>query len=48
MDKQFNQSGRYPQRLAAIRGAGIGVVAGIIVGMDNDEPEVFERTLRFS
>ncbi len=47
MGKQFNQSGRYPQRLAAIRGAGIGVVAGIIVGMDSDGPGVFERTLRF-
>ncbi len=47
MGKQFNQSGRYTQRLAAIRGAGIGVVAGIIVGMDCDDPGVFERTLRF-
>jgi radical SAM superfamily enzyme YgiQ (UPF0313 family) len=47
MGKQFNQSGRYPQRLAAIRSAGIGVVAGIIVGMDSDAPVVFERTLRF-
>jgi radical SAM superfamily enzyme YgiQ (UPF0313 family) len=47
MDKQFNQSGRYPQRLAAIRRAGIGVVAGIIVGMDGDDASVFERTLRF-
>ena len=47
MGKQFNQSGRYPERLAAIRGAGIGVVAGIIVGMDSDDAGVFERTLRF-
>jgi radical SAM superfamily enzyme YgiQ (UPF0313 family) len=47
MGKQFNQSGRYRQRLAAIRKAGIGVVAGIIVGMDSDDPGVFERTLRF-
>jgi radical SAM superfamily enzyme YgiQ (UPF0313 family) len=47
MDKQFNQSGRYPQRLAAIRRMGIGIVAGIIVGMDGDGPQVFERTLRF-
>ncbi len=47
MGKQFNQSGRYPQRLAAIRRAGIGVVAGIIVGMDSDGPEVFERMLQF-
>jgi radical SAM superfamily enzyme YgiQ (UPF0313 family) len=47
MDKQFNQCGRYAERLAAIRGAGIGVVAGIIVGMDSDDAGVFERTLRF-
>lgn len=47
MDKQFNQSGRYPQRLAAIRRKGIGIVAGMIVGMDGDGPQVFERTLRF-
>jgi radical SAM superfamily enzyme YgiQ (UPF0313 family) len=47
MDKQFNQCGSYPQRLAAIRGAGVGVVAGIIVGMDGDDAGVFERTLRF-
>jgi radical SAM superfamily enzyme YgiQ (UPF0313 family) len=47
MDKQFNQCERYPQRLAAIRGAGIGVVAGIILGMDSDEAGVFEDTLRF-
>jgi len=47
MDKQFNRSGCYPQRLATIRAMGIGVVAGIIVGMDSDDPGVFERTLRF-
>jgi radical SAM superfamily enzyme YgiQ (UPF0313 family) len=47
MGKQFNQSGRYRQRLAAIRKEGIGVVAGIIVGMDSDDTGVFERTLRF-
>jgi radical SAM superfamily enzyme YgiQ (UPF0313 family) len=47
MGKQFNQSARYAQRLAAIRSMGIGVVAGIIVGMDGDDAGVFERTLRF-
>jgi radical SAM superfamily enzyme YgiQ (UPF0313 family) len=45
--KQFNQSGRYAQRLAAIRRMGIGIVAGIIVGMDGDDVRVFERTLHF-
>jgi radical SAM superfamily enzyme YgiQ (UPF0313 family) len=47
MGKQFNQSRHYPKRLAAIRRAGIGVVAGIIVGMDGDDVRVFEHTLRF-
>jgi radical SAM superfamily enzyme YgiQ (UPF0313 family) len=47
MDKQFNQSGRYPERLTAIRKMGIGIVAGIIVGMDGDDTGVFERMLRF-
>ena len=47
MEKGFNDSRGYRQRIAAIRRAGIGVQAGIIVGMDNDDVTVFERTLRF-
>jgi radical SAM superfamily enzyme YgiQ (UPF0313 family) len=47
IDKGFNESERYPERLAKIRGAGIGVTAGMIVGLDGDDVEVFERTLRF-
>jgi radical SAM superfamily enzyme YgiQ (UPF0313 family) len=46
MNKQFNQSDSYHARLARIRRAGIGVIAGMIVGLDGDTPEVFERTLR--
>ena len=34
-------------RLARIRRAGIGVIAGMIAGLDNDDPSVFERTLKF-
>lgn len=45
--KEFNDSARYNCRLAKIRRAGIGVVAGVIVGLDHDEPGVFERTLEF-
>ena len=45
--KSFNESGRYRDRLARIRRAGIGVIAGMIVGLDNDDPDVFERTLAF-
>lgn len=45
--KGFNDVREYGRRIRAIRGMGIGVIAGMIVGMDNDEPGVFERTLRF-
>jgi radical SAM superfamily enzyme YgiQ (UPF0313 family) len=45
--KECNDVRDYQRRIAAIRRAGIGVVAGVIVGMDNDDPGVFERTLRF-
>ncbi|MFO1497547.1 MAG: radical SAM protein [Verrucomicrobiota bacterium] len=47
INKPFNQSARYRERLARIRHAGIGVVAGIIFGLDEDDPTVFARTLRF-
>lgn len=45
--KSFNRAEEYGRRLAAIRRAGIGVVAGIIVGMDQDDRTVFERMLGF-
>jgi radical SAM superfamily enzyme YgiQ (UPF0313 family) len=47
MHKQFNQTRGYRERLREIRRAGIGVVAGMIVGMDGDDTRVFEQTLRF-
>ena len=47
MAKAFNDSRGYLTRTGAIRRAGIGIVAGIIVGMDHDEPTVFESTLHF-
>ena len=47
MNKQFNHTGSYAERLRKIRRAGIGVVAGMIVGMDADSQEVFDRTLKF-
>lgn len=47
VSKTFNDTCRYQARLSAIRRQGIGVVAGMIVGMDEDDPGVFERTLRF-
>jgi radical SAM superfamily enzyme YgiQ (UPF0313 family) len=47
VEKGFNDSRGYMNRIGAIRRSGIGVVAGMIVGMDNDDPGVFERTLSF-
>lgn len=47
LDKGFNQAHRLPQRLAAIRRQGIGVIAGMIVGLDRDRTGIFEGTLRF-
>jgi radical SAM superfamily enzyme YgiQ (UPF0313 family) len=47
MGKQFNRAGSYAERLRQIRRAGIGVVAGMIAGMDGDGREAFARTLRF-
>jgi len=47
MEKGFNDSRGYRRRIRAIRRAGIGVQAGMIVGMDGDDVTVFRRTLRF-
>jgi radical SAM superfamily enzyme YgiQ (UPF0313 family) len=45
--KSFNDPASYPARLRRIRRAGLGVIAGIIVGLDGDDIGVFERTLEF-
>ncbi|NLF38633.1 M28 family peptidase [bacterium] len=47
MDKGFNDAAGYRRRIRAIRRQGIGIIAGIIVGMDGDDVTVFGRTLRF-
>jgi radical SAM superfamily enzyme YgiQ (UPF0313 family) len=47
MNKQFNHTASYAGRLRKIRQAGIGVIAGMIVGMDADGVGVFNQTLRF-
>jgi len=47
VDKGFNEPGRCRERLLTVHAAGIGIVAGMIVGMDRDDVTVFERTLRF-
>ncbi|MBJ6723333.1 B12-binding domain-containing radical SAM protein [Geomesophilobacter sediminis] len=45
--KGFNDASSYAERIRKIKKAGIGVIAGIIVGMDDDRVGVFEKTLRF-
>jgi radical SAM superfamily enzyme YgiQ (UPF0313 family) len=45
--KQFNDSARYRERIRRLHRAGIGIVAGIILGLDHDAPGVFAGTLRF-
>ena len=47
VDKSFADAHGYRVRLRAIRRAGVGVIAGIMVGLDADDATVFERTLRF-
>jgi radical SAM superfamily enzyme YgiQ (UPF0313 family) len=47
MNKQFNRANSYGERLRRIRRAGIGVIAGMIAGMDGDGKEVFQEMLTF-
>jgi radical SAM superfamily enzyme YgiQ (UPF0313 family) len=47
VNKEFNDSAQYRRRLAAIRRVRIGVIAGVIVGLDNDDAGAFARTLQF-
>ena len=42
-----NNCRRYEDGLRKIHQHGIGVVAGMMVGLDRDDPAVFERCLRF-
>lgn len=47
MEKGFNDRRSYRRRLDVLHRHGIGVIAGVIVGMDGDDRDVFQRTLRF-
>jgi radical SAM superfamily enzyme YgiQ (UPF0313 family) len=47
MDKEFNPADDYIRKIATIRKRGIGIQAGMIVGMDSDDVTVFENTLAF-
>jgi len=47
MDKEFNSSSSCLERISRIRASGIGVTAGMIVGLDDDGVDVFRQTLDF-
>lgn len=47
MEKGFNDSASYFERIKTIQRARIGVQAGMIVGLDSDDAGVFERNLAF-
>ena len=47
VDKGFNDPGQYIKKIRKITATGIGVQAGMIVGLDSDDKGVFERNLKF-
>lgn len=47
IDKTWNRLDRYAEWVERFHGVGIGVSAGIIFGLDEDDPSVFDRTLEF-
>jgi radical SAM superfamily enzyme YgiQ (UPF0313 family) len=47
LGKDINRAERYRKQIRTLRRAGIGVQAGVIVGLDADDTGVFERMLRF-
>jgi len=47
MDKTFNDPDSFHRKIRKINKAGIGVQAGMIVGLDNDSPSVFQENLKF-
>jgi radical SAM superfamily enzyme YgiQ (UPF0313 family) len=47
VSKGFNQPRRFDRDLAAIRAKGIQIIALLMVGLDGDTLDTFERSLRF-
>ena len=45
--KGFNQPRRFDRDLAAIRAKGIQVIALLMVGLDGDTVDIFQRSLQF-
>ena len=47
VNKRFNLPAQFARDLAAIRGKGIQVIALLMVGLDGDTVDTFQRSLRF-
>lgn len=47
MGKGFNQPTRYAEAVRRIRDQGIGIMGTFIVGLDDDDPGVFQRIIDF-
>ncbi len=47
MGKGFNQPSRYAEAAKRIRDQGIGIMGTFIVGLDDDDPGVFQRIIDF-
>jgi radical SAM superfamily enzyme YgiQ (UPF0313 family) len=47
MGKGFNQPSRYAEAVKRIHDQGIGIMGTFIVGLDDDDPGVFQRTIDF-
>jgi radical SAM superfamily enzyme YgiQ (UPF0313 family) len=47
MKKGFNKPSQYHEAIKKIHGYGIGIMGTFIVGLDDDDPGVFQRTLDF-
>jgi radical SAM superfamily enzyme YgiQ (UPF0313 family) len=48
MGKGFNQPSRYAEAVSRIHDQGVGVMGTFIVGLDDDDPGVFQRIIDFS
>jgi radical SAM superfamily enzyme YgiQ (UPF0313 family) len=47
MGKRFNQPSRYAEAVKRIHDQGIGIMGTFIVGLDDDDPGVFQRIIDF-
>jgi radical SAM superfamily enzyme YgiQ (UPF0313 family) len=47
MGKGFNQPSRYAEAVKRIHDQGVGIMGTFIVGLDDDDPGVFQRTIDF-